>query len=388
MGMRTLLVVDAVSSIAKMPCNPSIGGLAKSHLVYELDALGGEMGFNADRTSLQQKTLNMSRGPAVRATRAQCDKTMYASRMQNTVREQPNLTVIEDMAIGILTENSNRRHATGIETAIHGPITARAIVLACGTSLRGKTFIGFDAKDSGGDGRPACTSLSKSLESLGFALTRLKTGTPPRLKASSCDFSACTELKGESPPPLFSLKSKCSTWNIADPKAPENNCSTWNNSSSQTPSAHDCSTWNIPNISCWESHTTPKTHSIIISHLKDSALYGGPITGTGVRYCPSIEDKVVRFKNANRHHVILEPEALDGEVIYPNGLSCSLPAQVQEEMVRSVPGLEHAEFLKYAYAIEYDGIDARELKHTLESKRIGNLFVAFIPAMKRLPRKE
>ena len=491
MGVRTLLITGSKDAIAKMPCNPSIGGLAKSHLVYELDALGGEMGYNTDQTALQEKTLNTSRGPAVRATRAQCDKRLYSERMQRVICNQDNLEVLEDVVTDIIidtelsvgrcdptppqeqvepvgcdaprppqeeTELSVGRHdpmppktigsdqitgkVKGVRTELHGEYTAKAVVITSGTSLRGRIFIGHEVEESGGDNRPAANLLSESLERLGFELIRLKTGTPPRLKASSCDFTKCIEQKGESPAPLFSLRSKhdflvgrhdpipsqedtqplvgrcvptppqedtessvelrvsvpsqnpekaeCSTWNtenlsdtpfspLLDPQNSE--CSTWNNGLQASeeglrPESRQCSTWNIPNVSCWMTHTTPETHDIIRSHLADSALYGGPIKGTGVRYCPSIEDKIVRFKDATGHHVMLEPEDLEGNIIYPNGLSCSLPRDVQEQMVRSVPGLENAEFLKYAYAIEYDGIDARELRHSLESKRIGGLFFA------------
>ena len=465
MGIHTLLITGRKDSIARMPCNPSIGGLAKSHLVYELDALGGEMGFNADQTALQEKTLNTSRGPAVRATRAQCDKKRYAERMQRVVAQQPNLTVLEDAVTDLLVhddihstdiagvassspeadpnfsdghgganrldlpmaascspffsndpssdhhqesvpfgnfldmsrpcraENCCRQPSQtavekdpgsistkflsilGVRTESKGEFCAKAVVVTSGTALRGRIFIGHEVEESGGDGRPAANRLSESLERLGFKLIRLKTGTPPRLKASSCDFSKCIRQDGEIPPPLFSLRSKCSTWNSEDRPHPDGmeECSTWNNENNIS---SGCSTWNIPNIPCWMTHTVPETHEIIRSHLSDSALYGGPIKGTGVRYCPSIEDKIVRFQDAEQHHVMLEPEDLAGKIIYPNGLSCSLPRDVQEKMVRSVPGLEHAEFLKYAYAIEYDGIDARELQHSLESKRIEGLFFA------------
>ena len=441
MGASTLLITGSKNDIAKMPCNPSIGGLAKSHLVYELDALGGEMGYNTDQTALQEKTLNTSRGPAVRATRAQCDKRLYSERMQNVIHRQENLEVLEDVVTDILTENDNilsvekvghiedqeidnntsyqsdaqvaascvpnvsnslAENIKGVRTELHGEYFAKAVIITSGTSLRGRIFIGHDVQESGGDNRPAANLLSRSLEKLGFQLIRLKTGTPPRLKSESCDFSRCIEHKGESPAPLFSLRSKCSTWNnenlalTGEKRVPNEECSTWNNvdfdktvadsgdkSDAVSPSevknrlpVGECSTWNIPNISCWMTHTTLETHDIIRSHLADSALYGGPITGTGVRYCPSIEDKIVRFKDAEQHHVMLEPEDMEGKVIYPNGLSCSLPRDVQERMVRSVPGLENAEFLKYAYAIEYDGIDARELRHTLESTRMSGLFFA------------
>lgn len=464
MGASTLLVTSLVSSIAKMPCNPSIGGLAKSHLVFELDALGGEMGFNADLTSLQEKTLNTSRGPAVQATRAQCDKLAYTSRMQKIVKNQSNLTVFEDAVVRIMTNDSGNR-AIGVQTQTHGMISAKAVVLTSGTSLRGRTFIGKESKLSGGDGRPAVDELSHSLSNLGFNLIRLKTGTPPRLSAESIDFSKTVIQPGEDNPPYFSLRTRhilsqihhvprgtwwtananiashlgtektnnilpageCATWHTPKKqhkKSSETNvpgvsgdfyaihgqtsdqthnhssdmpCATWHmnenasihHSSPDKPNAnHEGATWHIwkgydapwplnsPKMNCFATHTTPKSHQIIRDNLNQSALYGGAIIGTGVRYCPSIEDKIVRFKNANSHHVILEPEDRAGTIIYPNGLSNSLPRDVQIELVHSVPGLEKAEFLAYAYAIEYDGIDARELKHSLESKRIEGLFFA------------
>ena len=360
MGVPTLLVTGGKDAVARMPCNPSIGGLAKSHLVYELDALGGEMGLNADLTALQEKTLNLSRGPAVWATRAQCDKQVYTRRMQAVVARQANLALLEDDVTAVVVEGGRVR---GVETAAHGFVSARAVVVAAGTSLRGRIFVGKEETASGGDGRPAADGLSESLAGLGFELTRLKTGTPPRLKASSVDFSKTMPQFGEAPPPLFSMRtpSECSTWNVG--AGDLGVCSTWNNGQ-------------MPNMACHLTHTTAVSHEIIRSSLSESALYGGPIKGVPVRYCPSIEDKVVRFASAAAHHVMLEPEDLAGATIYPNGLSNSLPRAAQEKLVRSVPGLEQAEFLAYAYAIEYDGIDARELRHTLESKRIGGLYFA------------
>ena len=481
MGISTLLITGLKSAIARMPCNPSIGGLAKSHLVFELDALGGEMGFNADLTSLQEKTLNTSRGPAVQATRAQCDKAEYTLRMQRVLAQQPNLDILEDAVIGIETRSLETKNGiltaqlTGVKTENNGLIPASAVVLTTGTTLRGRIFIGPDSIPSGGDGRPAVDLLSQSLKELGFELIRLKTGTPPRLKASSIDFSQTIEQPGEPNPPYFSLRTRAhlanqqsvSTWKQHDSNPVSTTSSTRNSSVStwkqnpnlpnvkekydnfvcfspsdsdqipvstwkQSPSEvsrgtldeqavstwkHDIShshtesngsstagmsivsTWkqpiqsnkmvseweqnnlapwmiNEPRMSCWASHTTPHSHEIIRAHLSESSLYGGSIVGTGVRYCPSIEDKIVRFSDAQSHHVILEPEDRAGTIIYPNGLSNSLPKSVQEELVHSVPGLEKAEFLAYAYAIEYDGIDARELKHTLESKRISGLYFA------------
>lgn len=345
MGISTLLVTGKADAIARMPCNPSIGGLAKSHLVYELDALGGEMGRNADLTALQSKTLNLSRGPAVWATRTQCAKREYSERMKSVVLSQQNLDLMEDAVIDIAVENGN---ATGVFTEKNGLINADSIIITSGTALRGRTWIGKECTESGGDDRPAVDQLSKSLERLGFSLYRLKTGTPPRLEAKSCDFTRCQRQDGENPRPLFHVE----------------------HSKTNVPRG------TMPEYPCWLTHTNKETHEIIRSNLDKSALYGGAIEGTGVRYCPSIEDKIVRFEGATQHHVMLEPEDIDGKIIYPNGLSCSLPRDVQEKMVRSVAGLEKAVFLAYAYAIEYDGIDARELKHSLESKRINGLFFA------------
>ena len=351
MGVQTLLITSRKDAIARMPCNPAIGGLAKSHLVYELDALGGEMGKNADATALQAKILNRSRGPAVWATRAQCAKREYTERMQSVVLNQPNLTVLEDSATALLTDQSNTI-LTGITTQSNGSLTTKALVITSGTALRGRIWIGKECTESGGDNRPAVNQLSESLSKHGFELIRLKTGTPPRLTASSCNLDVCQRQDGENPRPLFHVEHSL---------RPFEECSTWNKK---------------VEMPCWLTHTTPETHEIIRNNLEKSALYGGAIEGTGVRYCPSIEDKIVRFKDATRHHVMLEPEDSEGKIIYPNGLSCCLPQDVQEKMVRTVPGLEEAQFLAYAYAIEYDGIDTRELTHSLESKRIRGLFFA------------
>ena len=420
MGIQTLLITSRKDAIARMPCNPSIGGLAKSHLVYELDALGGEMGINADATALQSKILNRSRGPAVWATRCQCAKAEYTARMQQVISQQNSLTVLETSVTSLIL-NSSRTAVIGVQTEGSDDILAKAVVITAGTALRGRVWIGKDYSESGGDSRPAVNQLSDCLSDLGFELIRLKTGTPPRLKASSCDFSKCIRQDGESPRPLFHVEqianlesivprgtSTIEQSNSPTVQQPSNSSfvprGTFNESEIQQPHnptiqqssnppivprgtsqikqsnnptiQQSNNPFHLPEYPCWMTHTTPETHEIIRSNLSASALYGGAITGTGVRYCPSIEDKIVRFKDASQHHVILEPEDSAGQIIYPNGLSCSLPRDVQDRMVRSVPGLEHAEFLAYAYAIEYDGIDARELKHTLESKRIHGLFFA------------
>lgn len=443
MGVPTLLVTGLKSAIARMPCNPSIGGLAKSHLVFELDALGGEMGFNADLTSLQEKTLNTSRGPAVQATRAQCDKAEYTVRMQKVLSTQPNLDILEDAVVGIVTDATHSK-VIGVQTENHGVISTQKIILTTGTTLRGRIFIGKESIPSGGDGRPAVDLLSTSLKNLGFDLIRLKTGTPPRIKASTIDFSKTTPHPGEVSPRFFSLRThfltsrhdtdSVSTWKQVQGDTQKGSLSPGNTSTvspvsmwkhelghidkeyndfvrdsiftsglrpnlvstwkQQVPTLiatpnqiqPSVSTWkqhlyapweiNSVRLPCWESHTTAASHEIIRSHLSESALYGGSIVGTGVRYCPSIEDKIVRFANAPSHHVMLEPEDREQTIIYPNGLSNSLPRSVQRDLVHSIPGLENAELLAYAYAIEYDGIDARELKHTLESKRIHGLYFA------------
>ena len=386
LGCETLLVTGQVSAIARMPCNPSIGGLAKSHLVYELDALGGEMPFCADLCGLQYKTLNASRGPAVRATRVQCDKEQYALRMRRVVDGTARLTVLEDEVTGLEIKDGA---VAGILSARSGKLFARTVVLTTGTALAGRIHIGKEAVPGGGDGRPAADSLSRALREAGFELIRLKTGTPPRLLAGSIDWEKAVIQPGEEPPPLFSMRARMFHMEQVDEgrrtegggQGAGKSCG---ESPARVPEGPECSTWNIPaawdpekdQIPCWLTHTTPQTHQIIRENLADSALYGGAITGTGVRYCPSIEDKVVKFTEAQRHHVFLEPEGRGTDLIYPNGLSNSLPRDVQIRMVRSVPGLERAEFAAYAYAIEYDSIDARELRHTLESKRVSGLYFA------------
>lgn len=351
MGCRTLLITGQQSAIAKMPCNPSIGGLAKSHLVVELDALGGEMGINADLCGFQFKTLNASRGPAVRATRVQCDKRQYTRRMQQVIAAAPNLTVLEDEVTAIVIDQGV---VHGVECADHGTVSALTVILTTGTALRGRIHIGEEVTAGSGDDRPAADALAISLQNAGFELIRLKTGTPPRLLATSIAWEKTLIQPGEEPPPFFSIQTKCSTWNIPGP---------WKPGSDQIP--------------CWLTHTNEQTHAIIRDNLSRSSLYGGSITGTGVRYCPSIEDKVVKFTEAMRHHVFLEPEGREPDaMIYPAGLSNSLPRDVQRDMVRSVAGLEEAEFLADGYAIEYDSVDARELRHTLESLRIRHLYLA------------
>ena len=389
MGCKTLLATSKATAIAAMPCNPAIGGLAKSHLVYELDALGGEMGKNADATALQSKILNRSKGPAVWATRVQCAKCEYAERMQAVIAAQPNLTVLEDDVLGIITASAGSTpdpHTTGtttsrivgISTAKHGDITARTVIITAGTALRGRVWIGNEGHESGGDNRPAINQLSESLQQNGFDLSRLKTGTPPRLTAESCDFTKCIEQPGDWPRPMFHVEHSTdpvSTMFHVEQSKDNDPAVTMFHVEQSSVSGILSPTFHVEH-SCWLTHTNPKAHTIIRENLGVSALYGGKISGVGVRYCPSIEDKIVRFAEATAHHVMLEPEDKDFKVVYPNGLSCSLPRNVQEQLVHSIAGLEQAEFIAYAYAIEYDSIDARELKSTLESQRIAGLYFA------------
>jgi tRNA uridine 5-carboxymethylaminomethyl modification enzyme len=383
MGCHTLLVTSQLDAMAKMPCNPSIGGLAKSHLVVELDALGGEMGLNADLCGIQSKMLNVSRGPAVQATRTQCDKDVYAKRMQQVLKGTPGLVVLEDECVDLVVEDGR---CTGVVGARTGISIGHSVVLTTGTALAGKIFIGKEVEEGGGDGRPAASKLSTVLRTAGFEMFRLKTGTPPRLLAGSIDWAQTTVQPGDEPPPFFSIQTQLFHVEQNGEEMVAGDAGRLMHNTGFMPQRGDptCSTWNIlrpwepgtHQIPCWLTHTTERTHEIIRSNLASSALYGGLIEGTGVRYCPSIEDKVVKFSGATRHHVFLEPEGRSSDWIYPNGLSNSLPRAVQEALVRSVPGLEEAEFAAYAYAIEYDAIDARELKHTLESKRIAGLFFA------------
>lgn len=411
MGCNTLLVTTNVNRLGCMPCNPSIGGLAKSHLVFELDALGGEMANNTDATGLQFRVLNRSRGPAVRANRVQCDKDAYTRRMQAVVLTTQNLSILQDECTGIATKGDV---TTGIYTLNNGILEAAQVVITTGTAMGGIIYIGKEGIASGGDGRKGTSSLSQSLAEHHFQLLRLKTGTPPRLHVASIDFEKTEEQPSETPPPFFSIRAKrngeelqnCSTWHKftsiteSDPNSQlceyngftaQSKCATWNNSDS-------FSSWNhLPfSVTPWpkesnpfmpwtpgsdpmvvsQTHTTEETAQIVRDNLSQSALYGGAIQGTGVRYCPSFEDKIVKFTSQTNHHVILEPEGRYLPSVYPNGLSNSLPRDVQEKMVRSVPGLEKAEFLAYGYAIEYDAIDARELSATLESKRFHGLYFA------------
>lgn len=402
LGCRTVLITSQADTLGLMPCNPAIGGLAKSHLVFELDALGGEMAVNTDMTGLQFRVLNRSRGPAVQANRVQCDKQDYTRRLQTIVHSTSNLTLIEDHVIGLISPTLCKVH--GVTTS-KGMITADCVILTTGTALGGRLWIGHSGRDGGGDGRPAANNLALNLRQKlpNLELKRLKTGTPPRIWTHSIDFNQMERQNGEtSPVPYFSLRGRtfdrlmqnknliytpkalCSTWNIKDGCATyRSECSTWNTEivtqlrnvprGTFLMGAHDLGQNQLP---CYFSHTNVRTHQIIKDNLTQSSLYGGNIEGTGVRYCPSIEDKVVKFATRDEHHVIIEPEGRNCPWVYPNGLSNSLPENVQIKMVRSIPGLTRAEFAAPAYAIEYDCIDTRALSATLAMKDIPNLFFA------------
>jgi tRNA uridine 5-carboxymethylaminomethyl modification enzyme len=373
LGARTALVTMEKAAIARMSCNPSIGGIAKSHMVMELDALGGEMARNTDYTGIQFRTLNTRKGPAVQAHRVQNDKEAFPRRMQAVIDRTPNLAVVEALATEIWLENGTLR---GIKTADGSAIAGKCLVIASGTFLRGLIHIGDRNFEGGRAGEQAAYELSSSFESLGFRMGRLKTGTPPRLHKDSIDWDKMTLQPGFEPAPLMSLAARQDrerfhvehpdpdkaaeamfhVEQLADPLRP------WVPGANQIP--------------CYLTHTTEQTHDIIRANLGRSAMYGGMIDGTGVRYCPSIEDKIVKFAQQPQHHVFIEPEGRNLVEIYPNGTSNSLPEEVQHAMIHSIPGLERAVFLKPGYAIEYDYADPTQLYHTLETKLVENLFLA------------
>ena len=374
MGARTALVTMETSAIGRMSCNPSIGGIGKSHMVMELDALGGEMARNTDYTGIQFRTLNLRKGPAVQAHRAQCDKVHFAARVAAVIRQTPGLKVMEAQAAGIWTESGRLR---GVTLEDGSEVRAKTVVIASGTFLGGRIHIGKRSHDGGRIGEKAAGLLSASFRGLGFRMGRLKTGTPPRLHRESIDYDRMELQPGAEPPPLFSIAAR-REWQMFHV---EQGCGT---SSSGRPVFHvehspdALRPWPVgrDQVPCYLTHTTDQTHDIIRRHLADSALYGGMIEGVGVRYCPSIEDKIVKFADQPRHHVFVEPEGRDLLEIYPNGTSNSLPEDVQLEMIHSIPGLERAVFLKPGYAIEYDFSDPTQLTASLETKRVEGLFLA------------
>lgn len=372
LGARTALITMDPFAAARMSCNPSIGGIAKSHMVFELDALGGEMALNTDCTGIQFRVLNMRKGPAVRANRVQCDKPAYSARMHSVLQAQENLTLLQDQIKSVKVKHNR---VSGVFGQKSGFVAAKAVILTAGTFLRGKIFVGKSVVSGGRLQEPAEENLSLQLQSMGFRMERLKTGTPPRLHKDSLDYSRMTIQPGETPPPFFSQQCRSGMFHVEQSDPPTKTQTHVPRGTSPHP---PFSPW-IPGtrqIPCWLTHTNQRTIDIISSHLKESALYGGLIEGTGVRYCPSIEDKIIKFASHSEHHVFVEPEGRGGVEMYPNGTSNSLPLEVQRKMIHSIPGLERAEFLAPGYAIEYDFFDPTQLSHTLETKRVGGLYFA------------
>lgn len=338
-GLNTVMLTLNPDSIAFMPCNPSVGGTAKGHLVREIDALGGEMGLNADRATLQIRMLNRGKGAAVQSLRAQTDKNLYHREMKKVLEHTENLRIVQGEAAEILTENGK---VTGVKTTYGGVFACRAVVIATGVYLNARTVTGEIVKNSGPNGFERATALTQNLNELGYRVRRFKTGTPARLDGRTIDYSALSVQSGEEVYPFSFLNDG----------VPQN----------QTP--------------CYLTYTNQKTHEVILNNLDRAPMYNGEISSTGPRYCPSIETKVVRFSEKDRHQLFLEPEGADTTEVYVQGLSTSLPHDLQKEMYRTVKGLEHAEIVRYAYAIEYDCIDTLDLYPTLEFKKIEGLYTA------------
>jgi tRNA uridine 5-carboxymethylaminomethyl modification enzyme len=338
-GQNTVMLTLNPDSIAFMPCNPSVGGTAKGHLVREIDALGGEMGLNADRATLQIRMLNRGKGAAVQSLRAQTDKNLYHREMKKVLEHTENLRIVQGEAAEILTENGK---VTGVKTTYGGVFACRAVVIATGVYLNARTVTGEIVKNSGPNGFERATALTQNLNELGYRVRRFKTGTPARLDGRTIDYSALSVQSGEEVYPFSFLNDG----------VPQN----------QTP--------------CHLTYTNQKTHEVILNNLDRAPMYNGEISSTGPRYCPSIETKVVRFSDKDRHQLFLEPEGADTTEVYVQGLSTSLPHDLQKEMYRTVKGLEHAEIVRYAYAIEYDCIDTLDLYPTLEFKKIEGLYTA------------
>ena len=341
-GHKTLLITGNIKNIADMPCNPSIGGPAKGIVVREIDALGGEMGRNADKGALQLKMLNTKKGPAVQALRAQADKITYPKEMLQTLESEKNLEIKEAMVEDLIIEDNK---IEGVVLADGTKIESDVVILTTGTYLRSVILAGSSKHSEGPHGEKESKFLSTNLKNLGFKILRLKTGTPPRIAKDSIDYSKTSLEQGDDQPLTFSFDNQL-----------------YYDYKNQVP--------------CHLIYTTKTTHEIIKAHLKESSMYGGYVEGVGPRYCPSIEDKVVRFSDKERHQLFLEPESIYYDDIYLQGFSTSMPHEIQEEMVHSLPGLENAKILKYAYAIEYDAIDPTQLKRSLETKLISGLFTA------------
>jgi tRNA uridine 5-carboxymethylaminomethyl modification enzyme len=341
LGYNTLLTVINVDTIGAMSCNPAIGGLAKGHLVREIDALGGEMAKNIDATSIQFRKLNTSKGPAVRSSRAQADRLLYRLRMKSVIENQPNLSVKQTVVTGFTIEDGT---ITGLTTSIDEQIAVKAVVVATGTFLDGLVHIGLKNFSAGRLGCAASKGLSRWFKDNGFEVGRMKTGTVPRLDANTIDYSELEDQHSDNPPAHFSFSS-------AGP-------------------------YTLPQLPCYITYTNEKTHDIIREDIGGSPLYAGVIQGVGARYCPSIEDKVMRFPEKDRHQIFIEPEGLDTVEVYPNGIPTSLPLATQQKMVNSIKGLEKAKIIRPGYAIEYDYIDPLGLKPSLETKKVKGLFLA------------
>ena len=340
LGVETVLVSLRKEGIGQMSCNPAIGGVGKGHLVKEVDALGGLMGRAIDATGIQFRLLNESKGAAARASRAQADRDLYKGWVQRVLSGVPHLTIVEGEASELVVENSR---VVGVKLADGSCIAAHAAVLTTGTFLRGLMHTGQQQSQGGRLGDKASNTLSESLKAQGFLLGRLKTGTPPRLKRSSIDFSKLTEQPGDREPQTFSFMT---------------------------------ASIDRPQISCWMTQTNEEAHDLIRSNRERSPMFNGQIKSGGPRYCPSIEDKVFRFADKKSHTVFLEPEGFESDIVYPNGISTSLPIDVQEAFIRKIQGLEHVQFLAPGYAVEYDFVDPRELKPTYETKDVAGLYLA------------
>ncbi len=339
-GQKTLIINLVRDNIAFLPCNPSIGGTAKGHIVCEVDALGGQMGIEADKNTIQLRMLNMGKGPAVQSLRAQIDKTGYHRSMQKTLENQENLYIYDGECTEVVVENGELK---AVKTADGKTFYTKAVVLTTGVYLNARTITGEIIKDSGPSGFPYAKGLTKSLIDIGFDVLRFKTGTPPRVDGDTIDYSKFTEQQGDTNIQTFSFLTKKANKNIR---------------------------------SCWLGYTSPATKDIIMNNLDKAPMYSGVITGEGPRYCPSIESKFVRFSDKDRHQIFLEPETLDDNTIYIQGMSTSMPMDIQHKMVESIEGMEKTKILKYAYAIEYDCIDPLNLYATLEFKKVKGIFCA------------
>ena len=364
-GCRTLVLTPNLDRVGYMPCNPSIGGPGKSHLVAEVEALGGEMGRAADRTALQVRRLNTSKGPAVQALRAQCDKGLYALAMKERLESTPHLALLQDEAIGLVLEpGPDRPRVVGVRTRTRGTIRAAAVIVTAGTFLRAAMISGETRSSGGRAGEAADRDFAESLSIAGLVTRRLKTGTPPRLDARTVDVSALEPQEGEDHPVWFSRDGRAGTLELLH----------------HPPLAiHQAATgaraWR-PQLACFRLHTTPEAHALIRANLDRAPMFTGAIDGVGPRYCPSIEDKVARFADKETHPLFLEPEGWRTSELYVQGLSTSLPHDVQDAVIRSIPALREARVTRYGYAVEYDAVDPSELLPTLEARRIEGLYLA------------